>query len=300
MFEKIIVPLDGSELSAAALIPAKQIAITYGADLLLVRAIQPQQYAVADPIGNIHFWPDTPEGELHAYTEQYLREMAAEIDHPALIYVDTGKPAEVILDIAARTENALIVMSMHDYTRAERWLYGSVTAGVMPFAPCPLLVVHSAENPQHILLPLDRSRFAEQIIDPTLALARAFDAKITLLTVEKAGLHHNEEMEAMIAKSDEGLAERYRVDFYERSREYLRAVAARYPDLELDIAVTYGSPARRIIEAAELFDCDLIAMSTHGRTGLERWRFGSVASKVLHHAPVNLLVRRPHDLDDCQ
>lgn len=297
MFERIIVPLDGSELAATALLPAKRIAATYGADLLLVQAIQKSQYVVADPTGNVSFWPDIPAIELIQHAEGYLNSVAETLTLPVEVYADIGEPAQVILDAAAREGDSLIVMSKHDYSRIERWLYGSVTGRVMPFAPCPVLVVHSAEVPQHILLTLDGSRFAEQIIEPTLALAQAFDAKITLMTVDEVGLKHDEKAEAIIAKSDKGLAEQYRIDFYDHSRKYLRLVAARYPEMEIDIAVVQGKPAQRIIDVAEELGCDLIAMSTHGRSGLARWHYGSVANKVLHHAHNNLLVRRPHDLD---
>jgi nucleotide-binding universal stress UspA family protein len=296
MFDHIIVPLDGSELSTNALVPAQQIAATYSARIVLVRAIQEQQFASADPIGNIRFWPDTPAAELKKHAEKYLEGVADNLDYPTTVYADVGDPAQVILDVAERPGRNLIVMSTHGYTGFSRWLYGSVTARVMPYAPCPILVVRSAEIPQHILLALDCSRFAEHILDPTLALVNAFDANITFLHVEERGIHHDEKLEAMIAKNDTGLAERYRTDFYDESHKYLRHVAARYPNLNIEIHVARGKPAQRIVEMAEQLGCDLIAMSTHGHTGVARWRYGSVTNKVLSQAPVDLLISRPADL----
>ncbi len=296
MFDRIIVPLDGSEHAENALPVAKQLALTYGADLLLVQAIQKEFYVVADPIGNIAFWPDISEDELRQHAEGYLNAVVNTHDLPATIYADVGEPAQVILDIAARNGKNLIVMSKREHMRVERWLYGSVTGRVMPFAPCPVLVVHAAAPPQHILLTLDGSGLAEAIIGPTIALARAFDVKVTFLHVEDADIHHDEDVEAQIAKSDKGLADAYRVEYYDKSHKYLRQIAARYPEVETETYVARGKPARRIIEIAEEIGCDLIAMSTHGRTGFARWRYGSVANKVLHHAPVGLLVSRPTEL----
>ncbi len=296
MFERIIVPLDGSKLAENALIPAKQIAATYGANLLVVQAIQKEFYVVTDPNGGVSFWPDIPEIELRQHAEAYLHSVAETLTHPADIRANIGEPAQVILDVAAHEGESLIVMSKRDHSWVERWLYGSVTGRVMPFAPCPVLVVHDGEIPQHILLTLDGSSFAEHIIAPSLALARAFDAKITLLHVEEADIHHDEEVEAQLAKTDPSLADNYRVEFYDQSRKYLRIVAARYPELDIEICVERGKPAQRIIDIANTLECDLIAMSTHGHTGFARWRYGSVANKVLHHAPVGLLVSRPSDL----
>lgn len=296
MFDHIIVPLDGSELSTNALAPALQIARTYGAQLRLVRAIQERQFAAADPIGNIRYWPETSASDLIQHAENYLTTVSATLNYPSSIYANVGDAAQIILDAAECEGHNLIVMSTHGYTGLSRWLYGSVTARVMPYAPCPVLVVRSPDIPCHILLTLDCSRFAEHIIKPTLALASAFDAQVTLLHVEDSDIHHDEAVEAMIAKSDAGLAEQYRLDFYDESRKYLRIVADRYPDIPINVQVARGKPAQRIVEIAEQLQCDLIAMSTHGHAGIARWRYGSVANKVLNSTPTDLLISRPAEL----
>jgi len=81
-------------------------------------------------------------------------------------------------------------------------------------------------------------------------------------------------------------------------RNYLRGVALNlaHGNVTAEVEVRFGEPAEEIIAYAEDAHADLIAMCTHGRTGLARWAYGSVAEKVMRHAhcPI-LLVRAMHE-----
>ena len=82
--------------------------------------------------------------------------------------------------------------------------------------------------------------------------------------------------------------------FYNREEDYLREIAGRFESLGLsvDMDVRQGAPANAILTAADELDCDLIVMSTHGRTGLQRWAYGSVTEKVLRGTDCNMLIIR--------
>ncbi|MCX8126077.1 MAG: universal stress protein, partial [Dehalococcoidia bacterium] len=90
--------------------------------------------------------------------------------------------------------------------------------------------------------------------------------------------------------------------YYEETAEYLRAGVRKYLEkiaremrddgIEANYNIVTGDPAEQILAYARDNNCDLIAISTHGRTGIVRWALGSVANKVLHAAPVPLLLVR--------
>lgn len=140
---------------------------------------------------------------------------------------------------------------------------------------------------RHILVPLDGSRLAAAAAPYAVTLARTSDARISLLAVvesatERAG-------QPSIAAQEED--ERHVTE----STAYLEsvAVAMRAHGHTVTTVVRHGNPASEILAASEDEGCSLIVMSTHGRTGLERLRMGSVAQHVLRHAIIPTLVVRP-------
>jgi nucleotide-binding universal stress UspA family protein len=138
----------------------------------------------------------------------------------------------------------------------------------------------------HILVPLDGSRLAAQAVPYATALAHAFDARITLLAVIEPAPHRGPMPHPDATEID---ARRIAT-----SMAYLESMAAaiRAPDRTVIAAVRHGNPAPAIIAHAEAAGCDLIAMVSHGRTGLNRPRMGSVAQHVARHAGVPTLVVR--------
>lgn len=140
----------------------------------------------------------------------------------------------------------------------------------------------------HILVPLDGSRLAAQAVPYAVTLARAFDARITLLAVIEAAPHRGDMPSPEATEVD---ARRMAT-----SMAYLESMAATIcaPDLAVTAAVRQGNPAAAIIAHAAEAGGDLIALCSHGRTGLDRPRMGGVAQHVTRHASVPTLVVRPH------
>src|SRR5215207_9479925 len=144
-----------------------------------------------------------------------------------------------------------------------------------------------------ILVPLDGSPLAEQVLPPVVQLAHGLGAPVTLLTAISAG--------AVAA----GRPPEYRATFdqivsaeAEKARAYLAKQRARLEaqgvEAQTRVAVV-GHVAEAIAEHAREHAFGLIAMSTHGRTGLTRWVMGSVADGVLHRSAVPLLLLRPRE-----
>ncbi|HEY8292820.1 MAG TPA: universal stress protein [Thermomicrobiales bacterium] len=140
---------------------------------------------------------------------------------------------------------------------------------------------------RHILVPLDGSRLAATAVPYALTLARASDARISLLAVVASPPEHTGLPSAAAQEGDER--------HVTESTAYLESVATtmRADGLTVTTVVRHGNPASEILAASEDGGCSLIVMGTHGRTGLDRIRIGSVAQHVLRHASIPTLVVRP-------
>lgn len=140
----------------------------------------------------------------------------------------------------------------------------------------------------HILVPLDGSTLAECVIPHSVALARAFDARLTLVRVlEEAPTNgHAEPIDPIEWNMDKAQAE-----------SYLDEWASRLQGAELDVETVLleGQPAQRIIELADIRDVDLIVLSSHGRTGLHSWNISSVVQKVILRARRSLMIVRAYE-----
>lgn len=142
---------------------------------------------------------------------------------------------------------------------------------------------------KHILVPLDGSKLAEVALKDAVALAQLNLAELTLLTIWPP-IHD-------VIKIDTHQAifvdEQWTIN-KEHALRYLKEVRDRFKgqSLKIHTVVEMGPPGDKIIEYARQHPIDLIVMATHGRSGLKRWVFGSVAEKVLRgaHLPV-LLIR---------
>ncbi len=142
----------------------------------------------------------------------------------------------------------------------------------------------------NILVPLDGSAFAELALPHASALAAKFECKITLVKVcEPAHFYQS-------VDNIEGVMEDVRQAAVKETTDYLEAVKARLTADGLDVDIDFiegGNVPSMILEAIEESGADLVVMCTHGRSGIERWRFGSVAERVARHTTVTTVLVRP-------
>jgi nucleotide-binding universal stress UspA family protein len=147
---------------------------------------------------------------------------------------------------------------------------------------------------QHILVPLDSSRLAELALEDAFVVAQLSNARVTLL-------HVIPPFESVLA------AETGHPVFIDQQWDRHRTLAMQYlgqlchrlpcPDVVVETVVDIGLPAETIIEYAGENGVDLIVMATHGRSGIQRWVFGSVADKVLRGAGAPVLLVRAYSND---
>lgn len=289
MFKKILVPLDGSQLGERSLEPALALRQQTGAELLLVRVptADTLSFAVSE----------ARQRELAQDALAYLETIRTANEQPQFstrVQVLDGDVASAIVDAARAEQVDLIIMSTHGYSGLTRWVLGSVTEKVLRSAPCPVLAIRAARHPQRILITLDGSPLAERAVEPGLSLAQNLQAEVTMLRCVPHIV-----ADAKLDEHERGLSRRMQEDLLIEAKEYLRARSdeAAQSGVVINPVTRIGSPADSILEYVETYGIDLIAMATHGRTGLKRWVYGSVTAKVLRSVSCSMLVVRPTDAE---
>jgi nucleotide-binding universal stress UspA family protein len=220
-------------------------------------------------------------------SEKYLRRMAFQLTndgYPTTPMIRSGAPAETILQTAERERASMIALTTHGRTGASRWMLGSVAERILQASLLPVLVARSLPTRvcrgklesrpiRNFLVPLDGSRQSLGSLGPVLRLARPVDAQVTLLHVNEPSPYEGR---------------------WEPPDDTLKEANQRFREACIPSRVEQrtGDPADVILETADKEEMDLIAMTTHGRSGPSRWLFGSVAARVLRGASIPLLVVR--------
>ena len=305
MFQKILVPLDGSSLAEQALDPAIALAKqTENSEIILFRVPFYQGINVVhDAYMGVIIPPDIPM-QAEAEAKDYLADVQRRLHDTELrIHAKTcvGDEAHAILEIAEEENIDLIVMSTHGRTGIKRWVLGSITERVLQEAPCPVFVIREDQPIQHMLITLDGSLLAESALAPGLTLAKNLGIKTTLLTVAEPNIISAPDVVRLheLDRIEHGISDTILDDMNQRKARYFEALPHRYPVLKNDdvlpheVAIVSGNPAERILNYVAEHEVDLIVMATHGFTGLQRWIYGSVTTKILRRASCAMLIVRP-------
>jgi nucleotide-binding universal stress UspA family protein len=301
MFKTLLVPLDGSALAEQALGQAAAIARVTGAAIHIVTVHQPRaRDGYGDAPGDDRSWDNE---------HRYLEGIASELDMGGSIRVSysmlSGDPEEVISLRAGDVDADLIVITSHGRTGFSRTWFGSVADGLVRRGPAPVLILRpisgdarrTAVHPlfNHVLVPLDGSRLAAEILPTAIDLAGCSHARITLLGVVQPIPLSAFEPVSLIPYSvllrDESVTQ----DLVAHATSDLTDLSTRLMAdgagaIDADVVVA-DSVAHGIVEFARSNDVDLVAISTHGR-GTSRYLVGSVADKVLRASGLPILLRR--------
>jgi nucleotide-binding universal stress UspA family protein len=291
MFKHILVPLDDSEAGERALAAAQALAQVGGSHVTLLHAVSmlnPAYTALPYPL-SIEVYGEMVEAETHK-AEIYLKGIEERLRKCGLeqvkVKVVDGEAGAVITEVAQEVGADLIVMSTHGRTGIARAVLGSVADAVVRHGSVPVLLVsHHQPTPvfdcrlsiSRILVPLDGSEQAAQALVIAAVLASAEDAEVVLLNAMPQTVLTGEEL----ATPNPIWAQRVLSD---AARKALPA------GVRHEVVATSGAAAEAIVREAVERECDLIVMTTHGRSGFARLRLGSVAAQVLAHAPMPLLL----------
>lgn len=301
MYKVIMVPTDGSGFDREAIRVALRIAERTAAKVRLVRVLATGSFfgmaaaaegtAIASEV--VKSERDRALSELYALAAECRTASNADIT----VDLHAGPVAEVLESYARRYEADLIVMSTHGRSGVARLSLGSVTDSLIRHTTIPVLVVKpptSYLNPQvvegfkRILVPLDGSSLAEQILPRVLTLAKLEEAEITLLNVL---VPHSYSQKQIVDSNlpwwdkDISLAQTYLFRIAGKLRRNGVLVTT-------DIVVG-ENVASAIGDFASREKADLIAIATHGRGGIVRMLQGSVADAVMHSARISMLVLKP-------
>jgi nucleotide-binding universal stress UspA family protein len=141
-----------------------------------------------------------------------------------------------------------------------------------------------------MLVPLDGSKVAEQVLPYARFLGRALAIPLELLEVVDPEAH------TLLAKPEQGrYVDTILAEIIERSKSYLAAIAQSFQGSHVNCLVEKGKAEEVVIERAAMDKNTLIVMATHGRSGIQRWVLGSIADNILHGAANHVLLVRATD-----
>lgn len=318
MFKRILVPLDGSKQAEQALPVAARLARARGGSLLLLQVVNPSNEfgTYAAGVGAAVFLQKILDQELTKATA-YLVKIAHALEVEGIrtrLAVYAGQAVPYILDVAREQEIDIIVMCSHGYTGFRRWALGSVAEQVSRRSPIPVLLLHGQNlsqkekmaHPFRALVALDGSPFAEAALLPTAHLVTALSAPsegelhlvqlVEVPTIE-------EEFDSMLDSDFSARQTELRVagDYLQFMQTKLLQELPTQTGLHISWSVEECKDvADALIQNAETGNgigmhrtSDLIALTTHGRSGLQRWIAGSVTEQVLHGCTLPLLIVHP-------
>ena len=301
MIETIAVPLDGSTEAERVLPYATAIARGLGAEVVLLHIIGGSRLVTGKLTGDaeqkqyLERLQVNSRRQAQGYLDKHTRaldELGAKVK-TTILY---GDPSNVLVEYGASHRPDIIAISTQGRSGMQRTSLGSVAAHLLSNVRVPLLLVHPDEpvaeqtaRIARVVVPLDTSELAEAALPTAQDLARGLDATIDLVIALPT--------ESQLYLGSELMT--HPADVIQRAEDsakaYLSDVRA---GLEADghsvkSTILHGDPASAVYEYTSQQAETLVAMATHGRSGLGRWVLGSVTDKVARLGGAPILVVRP-------
>jgi nucleotide-binding universal stress UspA family protein len=293
MYKKILLTLDGSRSSEHILLYARYFAETLKIPVELLQVIEPEAL-----IPLVAGKPDRYHQVLSTERERigtYLKRIATSFSDlpPVDCSVEVGKAAEVIVDKAAADAGTLIAMTTHGRSGVQRWLLGSVAEKVLHATRNHLLLVRGANGAgvpeggllKSVVVPLDGSELAESVIPHVVELAK----KMTIEIILVRAFHLPVDDSFGGGGCDDRVLEMVKEDAKSYLEEKVRQLKSKGAERVTSVLLE-GFAAGSIIDFAQKTPQNLIAMCTHGRSGVGRWVLGSVTDRVVRHSGDPVLV----------
>jgi nucleotide-binding universal stress UspA family protein len=305
MYDLISVPLDRSAESRHALPMALHIARRAHCPIELVHIAFPPA------LGTELYGAAVLRGQdieaMQSAAEEQLRALASDVErlgvHARPVTLVGGSLPKTLADHLRDSNPNLVVMTTHDRNRLEHLVLGSVAEGVVRRVHVPVLLLRARDEEldlehapeiRHVLIALDGSAYAAEIIQPTIRLAKLLGADVSVVSVLEpvlatAAAAAAVEGGGLAQHPDAGGEPSLDAELLERAADPLRAQGLTVHTA----ALVDGQPADAIVNYATHHEIDLIAMTTHGRGAMKRLIAGSVSQKVLRtwHGP--MLMYRP-------
>jgi len=303
MYRRILIPLDGSKTAETILPYARYLAgkLKIAIELLEVVDIMEARRSVS--ADDAMLMQRLAADDVRRSGE-YLKAVSASFaGAPVTTTVRQGPAAEIILETAANEKDTLVAMASHGRSGMNRFLLGSVAEKVLRGGGTPLLLVRATQPPpaqselalKSVIVPLDGSDMAESVLSVVEDLARQLELALILFRAYALpygaytageGFYDPVNLEAFLRRLEQEAR-----DYLERKTGELKRKGL----ADVSYVLSEGLSADQIIQFARATPNNLIAMCSHGYSGVKRWVLGSVTEIVARHSGDPVLVLRRSD-----
>ena len=292
-FKSIVVPIDFSQTSIKALDYAIALAGEFGSQIHLIHVLESPSVFNSTSQPSYAIWDKEAKKSATARLAELVDE---KVDEWTTVNseVRSGRAYKTICEAAREEKADLIVIGTHGFTGLKHLLLGSTAERVIRHTPCSVLTVRTQQvrnakpvvKPKKILVPTDFSKPAEEALQSAVALAKHYQAQLHLRYVVPVhyGAGENNQIDYRWLEVDE----------MEAGQKKLAALSKTLLAKKISVKteIRRGRPSLEITEAAEKLGADLIALSTHGRTGWQHALLGSTTEEVVSHSLCPVLVVR--------
>ena len=300
MFDLILVPLDGSQLAECVLPHIVAIARSFDAEITLLRILEKNQASAPAQLFDLLNWQiNKTKAAL------YLEKTKARLQESSIrvrTTVQEGLVAEGITEYAQNQGVKLIILSSHGRSGLTQWGISSITQKIILSAPTSVLVVRAHQHDiqagelsaipfyQRILVPLDGSQRAENVLPIITQLAHFHKSQIHLVQVVQTP-----EMARQMppAPEDIDLSNRVIARNREEAEHYLEQVKSRSDLKGIAIQthlITSNHAAVALHKLGEQEHFDMVTLSAHGYSGNRQWPYGSMVNNFIMYGKVTLLI----------
>jgi nucleotide-binding universal stress UspA family protein len=297
MFDPILVPLDGSLLAECVLPHVVAIARAFNARVILLRMLDKNQASEKAQLFDLLNWQINKTG-----AKLYLDKVCTRLQKSGL-RVETavleGLVAESITDYALSQGVKLIILSSHGRSGLSQWGISSVTQKTIFSAPTSVLIIRAHQPAtresiewqyKRIMVPLDGSRRAENVLPMVTLLARSYHSRIHVVHVVKTP-----EMarQMPLSREDVELSDQIVARNREEAIRYLDQVRLHSSLDGMDVQtrlLTSDNAAAALHETSEKESIDMVALSAHGYSGNNQWPYGSMVNNFILYSKLPLLI----------
>jgi nucleotide-binding universal stress UspA family protein len=300
MFDTILVPLDGSQLADCVLPHVVAIADSFNSEITLLRMLEKNQGGTSAQLFDLLNW-QINKTRATLYLEKTKARLQESRTGVRTVVME-GLVAEGIIEYAQNKGMKLIILSSHGRNGLTQWGISSITQKIILSAQTSLLIVrayqygiHSGElskSPlyQRILVPLDGSQRAENVLPIITQLAQVHKSQIHLVQViqtpemarQMPPAIEDIELSSQIVARNREEAERYLEQV--KSRSYLEGIAVQTH------LMTSDNAAVALHQLVEQEHIDMVTLSAHGYSGNHQWPYGSMVNNFIIHGIVSLLI----------
>jgi nucleotide-binding universal stress UspA family protein len=298
MYTRLLIPLDGSKTAEAVLPYCRTLAGTLKIPVELLGVVDMDVLAT-QVFHHSSLYFEKIIAESARSSEEYLQRIAETFPgHGVKCTVETGKAEDVIIEKTG-SDATLTAMATHGRSGINRLLLGSVAEKVLRGSPHPLLLIRASEEAKSegkaalksVIVALDGSELGEIVLPPVVELAKALKLEVLLLRAYQIPINTYAGMEDYYPVNYEEIS----VALRDEAQSYLESKVGELKRAGIEnvsVAIPEGAGADEIVALGRRSAENLIAMCTHGRSGVRRWVLGSVTEKVVRLSGDPVLIVR--------